>query len=89
MANHRSSTKRAQQDIKRSARNKSIKGKVKSAIKGFRESLTEGDVSKAQELLSTAATELRRAGSKGVFHKNTVSRQISRLAASFNALRSA
>jgi small subunit ribosomal protein S20 len=53
---------------------------VKTAVKGVRSEITEGTGEKSAELLRKATSVLERAGSKGVLHKKTASRKVSRLA---------
>jgi small subunit ribosomal protein S20 len=53
---------------------------VKTAVKEVRSEITEGIGEKSAELLRKATSVLERAGSKGVLHKKTASRKVSRLA---------
>jgi small subunit ribosomal protein S20 len=55
-------------------------------VKKLRELIQAKDADKAKEALSAAIREINRARSKGVLHKNTASRKISRLTKEFNAL---
>lgn len=79
MANHRSAMKRARQNVKRQARNASIKSRVRSAIRIFREALQGGDKEAVSSALSNATREVRRAASKGILHRNNASRRVSRM----------
>jgi small subunit ribosomal protein S20 len=79
MANHVSAAKRHRQSLKRAARNRHIRATVRNAIRKVRAAAESGDAS-APELLHTAETTMRKATSKGVYHKRTTSRTISRLA---------
>ncbi len=63
-----------------------IKSKVKTIIKKLEAAVAAGDKELAQSLLVTATSELSKAGSKGVYHKNTVSRKVSRMAAAVNKM---
>lgn len=79
MATHRSAKKRHAQSLKRRARNNQIRKTVRGAVRKLRESTDAGAETKL-ELLKTAEQLLRKASSKGVVHKKTVSRTVSRLA---------
>jgi small subunit ribosomal protein S20 len=80
LANTRSAEKRNRQTQKRRARNQGVRTRVKSAVKKVRETLERGEVAAAQEAFKTAARVIDQASSKGVVHRNTASRKISRLA---------
>jgi small subunit ribosomal protein S20 len=79
LANTASAEKRNRQAQKRRARNVQVRTGVKSAVKKAREAITQGDAS-ARDAFKAAARTLEKAASKGVVHKNAVSRKISRLA---------
>lgn len=87
MANHKSSEKRARQDIKKNLVNKMNESKGKSAVKKVRDALTAGDKKGAAELLKTAQAELRKLAKTGVIKANTAARKTSRLASQLNALK--
>ena len=87
MANHKSSMKRARQTIVRTERNRVVKSRVRTAVRQFRDAMTEGKLEEADTLLKAATRELRKAASKGVFHKRTASRRVSRLVKGLNAAR--
>ena len=80
MARIKSGIKRHKQSLKRRARNRHVRSTVKTAIKNVRSEIAEGTGEKGAELLRAAAAVLARAGSKGVLHKKTASRKVSRLA---------
>lgn len=84
MATHKSAVKKARQDIKRTARNESVRSRVKTAVRNFREALASGDRDTQLKLLVTATRELRKAASKGVVHMRNASRRVSRLELAFN-----
>ncbi len=86
MATHKSALKRMKQDERNRQRNVHIKSIVKSRVKKLRELIQAKDVKKAKEALSAAVREINRARSKGVIHRNTASRKISRLTKEFDAL---
>lgn len=87
MAIHLSALKRARQNQKRSLRNLHIKTTVKSSIKKVREAIESKDVEGAQKALLTAIPLIQKARSKGVFHRKTSDRKISRLTLRTNALK--
>jgi small subunit ribosomal protein S20 len=80
LANTRSAEKRNRQSQKRRARNQAVRTRVKSAVKKVRETLEGGELAAAQDAFKTAARVIDQASSKGVVHRNTASRKISRLA---------
>lgn len=85
MANHKSALKRHRQNLKRRARNSAVKSAVRTSVKKARASVgVEGEDPAAA--IKNAQVALARAGVKGVFHKRTVARRISRLALMQNKL---
>ncbi|MBE0606008.1 MAG: 30S ribosomal protein S20 [Deltaproteobacteria bacterium] len=80
MARIKSGVKRHKQSLKRRTRNRHVRSTVKTAVKDVRSEIARGAGEKSAELLSKAASVLARAGSKGVLHKKTASRKVSRLA---------
>ncbi len=86
MANIKSAKKRILVTETKAARNKSIKSKVKTAIKKVDVAVANKDAVAAKEALTAAISEISRATSKGVFHKKTASRKISRLTIAVNAI---
>jgi len=79
MATHRSAKKRHVQSLKRRARNNQVRKTVRGAVRKLRDAAAAGAGDK-QALLLDAEKLLRKASSKGVLHKRTVSRTVSRLA---------
>ena len=79
MANHASAKKRIRQTIKRTARNKHIRSTVRGYVKKVRLALESGDVEAAKAALPEAVRRIDMAVSKGVYHRKTGSRYISRL----------
>jgi len=79
LANHKSALKRARQNEIRRMRNKSVKTRVKSIVKDVRLSVSENSKEAALKKLEIAKTNIDRAAQKGVIHKKTASRKISRL----------
>ena len=86
MATHKSAKKRARQDLKRRARNRQVKSRVRGAIKTFRVAVAGDDVEKTGEALRNAEGIIRRAATKGVIPRKQASRRISRLAKAKNRL---
>lgn len=86
MATHKSAEKRLRQTLKRTAINRARKSRVRTFVKKVEAAIATGDKEAAQSAFRSAQPELHRAITKGVFHKNTVSRKLSRLAAQINAL---
>ena len=80
MANHASAKKRVRQTIKRTARNKHLRSTVRGQVKQVREAIDAEDKAKAEAALGRAISLIDRAVHKGVFHRKTGSRYISRLA---------
>ena len=83
MANIKSAKKRILVNETKAARNKAIKSKVKTAVKKVEAAVAQKDAEAAKTALRTAIVE---AGSKGVYHKNTVSRKIARLTKAVDSL---
>ena len=81
MANTPQSKKRARQSETRYAVNKARRSRIRTFLRKVEEAIASGDQAAAAEALKNAQPELARGVSKGVLHKNTVSRKISRLAA--------
>lgn len=79
MANHPSAAKRDRQRIVQTVRNRAIRTNVRNALKAARVALSEGDAEKAKAPVQKASVALAKAVSKGVFHKNTAARTISRV----------
>lgn len=86
MANIKSAKKRILVDRRNAERNKAIKSKVKTAIKGVDAAIAAEDKDAASKALTTAISEINRAASKGVFHKKTASRKISRITVAVNKI---
>lgn len=86
MANIKSAKKRILVIDKKTERNKAIKSKVKTYIKRVYAAIDASDKSAATTALNDAISEISKAASKGVYHKNTASRKISRMSKAVNAL---
>ena len=70
----------------KAARNKSIKSSVKTSIKKVEATITENDKAAAQTALLAAVSEISKAASKGVYHKNTAARKVARLTKAVNKI---
>ena len=86
MANIKSAKKRILVNQTKADRNKAIKSGVKTAIKKVTVAIEAGDKATASEALVAATTAIDKATSKGVYHKNTASRKVSRLAKAVNQM---
>jgi small subunit ribosomal protein S20 len=86
MANTSSAKKMVRKIAARTAVNKARRSRVRTFIRRVEEAIDAGDAGKAQEALKAAQPEMHRAVSKGIFHKNTVSRKLSRLSGRVKAL---
>lgn len=84
MANIKSAKKRIKVNATKAARNKSIKTSVKTAVKKVVVAIEANDKETAATALVAATSAISAAQSKGIFHKNTASRKISRLTKAVN-----
>jgi small subunit ribosomal protein S20 len=87
LATHLSAIKRARQNENRRLRDLHIKTNVKSSIKKVRMAIERKDIEGAQKALLNTIPLIQKAQSKGVFHKKSSNRKISRLTREVNALR--
>ena len=81
MANHKSAKKRIRRNANRAEINKSRISRIRTFLKRVETAIASGDKVAAQTALREAQPELMRGVSKGVLHKNTASRKMSRLSA--------
>ena len=86
MANIKSAKKRIKVTETKTIRNKEIKSRVKTAIKKVDAAVAAGDKELAKANLQLAISEIDKATTKGVYHKNTSSRKISRLTLAVNKI---
>ena len=86
LANIKSAKKRILVTRTRAERNKAVKSSVKTAIKKVFAAIESGDKAAAQAELVAATKTIEMAGSKGVYHKNTCARKISRLTKAVNGI---
>ncbi|MDF2538195.1 MAG: ribosomal protein [Herbinix sp.] len=86
MANIKSAKKRILVNETKAARNKAIKSKVKTMIKKVDAAVAAGDKELAKTTLVDAVSEIDKASTKGIYHKNTAARKVSRLSLAVNKL---
>ena len=86
MPHHKSAEKRLRQTEKRTEINRARLSRVRTFVKKVETAIETGDKAEAQSAFQLAQPELHRATTKGVLHKNTVARKLSRLATRINAL---
>ena len=86
MANIKSAKKRILVNETKAAKNIAIKSRVKTSVKKVEAAVAQKDMEAAKTALKAAIGEISKAGSKGVYHKKTVSRKISRLAKAVNGI---
>jgi small subunit ribosomal protein S20 len=88
MANTSSAKKAARKIERRAAVNKNRRSRMRSFVRKVEEALAAGDKAAAEAAFQAAQPELMRAATKGVLHKNTASRKVSRLAQRVKSLAS-
>jgi small subunit ribosomal protein S20 len=86
MANTTSAKKAARQAEKRTLVNKARRSRMRTFLRKVEEAIASGDREAANAALRSAQPEIMRSACKGVIHKNTASRKISRLSARIKAL---
>ena len=86
MANIKSAKKRILVNRTKAARNKSIKSAVKTAVKKVDAAVALKDKEAASSALVEAISTIDKAASKGVYHKNTAARKVSRLSKAVNSI---
>ncbi len=89
MANNPGARKAIRKIARRTEVNKARRSRVRTFVRKFEEALVGGDAAVAKAAFVEAQSELMRAVSKGVVHKNTGSRKVSRLAAQLKKLATA
>lgn len=85
MANHTSAKRRIRRNDRRAAINGARMSRIRTFIKKVETALASGDGAAAREALRVAQPEIQRGVTRGVLHRNTASRKISRLAARVKA----
>ena len=86
MANTPQAKKRARQNDRRAAINKTRRSRIRTYLRRVEEALASGDKEAATAALRAAQPELMRGVTKGIFHKNTAARKMSRLSARVKSL---
>jgi len=86
MANHKSAKKRIIRNAKRAEINKGRISRIRTFVKKVETAIDSGDKATAQAALKEAQPEIMRGVTKGVLHKNTASRKMSRLSARVKAV---
>ncbi len=86
MANHKSAIKRARQNIDRRTRNKSAKTRVKNVVTDVRLAVKDQPKEAVLETLTNAKSVIDKTARKGIIHKKTAARKISRLSKMVNNL---
>jgi small subunit ribosomal protein S20 len=86
MANSPQAKKRARQIERRTAVNKNRKSRIRTFLRKVEEAIESGDKAAAVTALRAAQPEIMRGVTKGLFHKNTASRKVSRLASRVKAI---
>ncbi len=86
MANTPQSKKRARQNERRFQVNKARRSRVRTFLRKLEEAIESGDKEASQAALRAAQPELMRGVSRGIFHKNTIARKMSRLSSRVKAL---
>lgn len=86
MANTSSAKKATRKIARRTAINKNRRSRVRTFVRSVEEALAAGNKEAAVAALQVAQPELMRAAGKGVMHKNTASRKVSRLTKRVNAI---
>ena len=79
MANSPQAKKRVRQIARRTAVNTARRSRIRTYLRKVEEAIASGDQSAAAEALKVAQPEIMRGASKGILHKNTAARKVSRL----------
>lgn len=86
MANIKSAKKRISVIETKTLRNKMIKSKIKTVIKKVEADIASGDKAAAQASLKVTTSEIGKAASKGIYHKNNAARKVARLSAAVSKM---
>ncbi len=89
MANHKSSKKRIRRNARRAEINGARMSRIRTFIKKVELALQSGDAKEAETALKNAQPEIQRGVAKGILHKNTASRKLSRLSSRIKAVKAA
>ena len=79
MAHHKSAKKRIRQTARRTEVNGARRSRIRTFVKKVETAIAKGDKSAAESAFREAQPEMQRGVTKGVLHRNTVSRKLSRL----------
>ncbi len=86
MANIASARKRARQDVKRNEHNRSLRSRMRTAIKAVRKAIAAGDKAAATSVFAASTSVIDKIANKKIVHKNAAARYKSRLAAALKAM---
>ncbi len=86
LANIKSAKKRIKVIETKTLRNKMVKSELKTVIKKLEAAIAAGDKAAAEAQLKVCTSKISKAATKGIVHKNTASRKISRLSAAVNKM---
>jgi small subunit ribosomal protein S20 len=86
MAHHKSAKKRIRRNARRAEINRSRVSRIRTFVKKVELAITTGDKPAAETALRAAQPELHRGVNKGVLHRNTAARKLSRLSARIKAI---
>ena len=87
MANHASARTRIRRNARRADINGARRGRIRTFIKRIEMALSAGDAKKADEAFKEAQPEIQRGVAKGILHKNTAARKLSRLSSRIKAIK--
>ncbi|MEM6811565.1 MAG: 30S ribosomal protein S20 [Pseudomonadota bacterium] len=86
MANHKSAEKRIRRNARRADINGARRSRIRTFIKKIEMAISAGNQKDAQEALKNAQPEIQRGVAKGILHKNTAARKLSRLSSRIKAI---
>ena len=86
MAHHKSAKKRIRRNARKAAVNKARLSRVRTFVKKVELAIESGDKAEAKAAFGAAEPELQRGAARGVVHRNTASRKLSRLSARIKAM---
>ena len=86
MAHHKSAKKRIRRNDRRSVINRNRVSRIRTHIRKVEQAIEGGKKAEAEAAMKAAQPEIQRGVTKGVMHRNTASRKISRLSARIKAM---
>ncbi|MEK9660878.1 MAG: 30S ribosomal protein S20 [Alphaproteobacteria bacterium] len=86
MAHHHSAKQRIRRNARREVINRNRVGRIRTFVKRVELAIASGDKAAAQEAFRLAQPELQRGANKGILHRNTVNRRLSRMSARIKAM---